>query len=113
MRRGTFEIEAVAGFKKVVLSVVQPDFEFSAHDVKKLFTLMSVRFTAAAAGFDAKEMRLHGGIAPSEKFHAHVGAGLENFALSGTDEALRAAIGFEKGHDVGLVETRDAPQSAN
>lgn len=91
--------------------VVQPDFEFAAQDVKKFFALVCVGFAAATAGFDAEEMRFHGGVAPGEKLHADVGTGFEDFALGSANERLGVSIGFEHGKDIGFIETRDALES--
>src|SRR6267142_6964727 len=65
MRGGALEVQTVAGLETVVFVSVEPDFEFTAKDVQKLLALVRVRFSAAAAGLDAEEVRLHGGIAPS------------------------------------------------
>ena len=110
MRRGTFEIEAVTGFELEVPLILQPDFEVAAKDMEELLAFMGVRFAAATAGFDAEEMRFHGGVAPSEQLHADVGAGFENLAIGGVDQGRSIAVGFEKRKKVGFVETRDAAE---
>src|SRR6266436_1394837 len=51
---------------------------------------------AAAAGFHAEEVWLHGGVAPGEKFHADLGAGFEDFALRRAHKMLAFAVGFEE-----------------
>ena len=71
---------------------VQPDLEFAAQDVEEFFALVRVGFAAATAGFDAEEMRFHGGVAPGEKLHADVGAGFQDFALRGTDEVRASPL---------------------
>src|SRR5208283_1444910 len=93
--RGTLKIEAVAGFENVMFLLVQPDFEFTAQDVEKLLALMSVGFAAAPAGFDAEEVRLHGGVAPGEEFHADAGRGFEDFAVLRANKMLRLAVGIK------------------
>jgi hypothetical protein len=108
--RGTFEIETIAGTKAVVPLMLQPDFKLAAKHVKKFLALVRIGFTTATARLDAKQMRLHGGIAPSEKLHTHFGVGFENFAVGGTNEGRGIAIGVDKGDDVGFVETGDAAQ---
>ena len=59
----------------------QPNLKSAAKDVQEFLALVGVGFAATAAGFHAEKMRLHGGIAPSEEFHAHAGIGLQNFSL--------------------------------
>ena len=108
MRRGAFEIQAVAGLEQVMTLIVEPNLKFSAHDVQKFLAFMGIRFAASPAGLDAKEMRFHGGVAPGEELHADFGAGFENFALGRTDQDGSIAVGFEEGDDVGFVETSDA-----
>jgi hypothetical protein len=88
--------------------VVKPDFELAAHDMKKFLSFMSVRFAATSAGFDAKEVRFHGGIAPREKFHADVWAGFEHLTLRRANEGGGVAIGFEHGKNIGFIEASDA-----
>jgi len=91
--------------------ILQPDFEFAAKDVKEFLALVCVRFAAAAAGFNAKKMRLHGHVAPSQEFHADFRAGLQNFAVRWTDERRSVAVGLEKREEIGFVEARDATKS--
>src|SRR5271170_2476464 len=100
MRCGALEIEAVAGLEAVMTLLVQPDFEFTAQDMEKFLAFMGIGFAAAAAGFDAEEVRFHGGVAPGKQLHADGGAGLEDFALGRTDERLSVAVGFKHGKDV-------------
>ena len=95
MRSGAFEVEAIAGTKNIVLATVQPNFKFAAHDVEKFFAFMGIRFTTAATGFDAEKVRLHGGIAPGEEFHADVRTGFEDFALRGPNQVLGVTVCFE------------------
>ena len=110
MRRRTFEIEAVAGFQFVVLFRVQPDFEFAAQDVQELFAFVSVRIAAAAVWFHAEEMRLHGGVAPSQEFHANARGGLQNFSLLGAHQARILSRSFEKGKDIRAIKAGDAAE---
>src|SRR5580698_2692982 len=77
MRRRAFEIEAVAWLKAVMLFAVEPNLKFAAKNVQELFAFMRVRFAAAAAWFDAKKMRLHSRLSPSEQFHAHAWSRLQ------------------------------------
>ncbi len=93
--------------------LVQPDFKFTAQDVEKFLAFMGVRFAAAAARFDAEEVRFHGGVAQGEEFHADRGAGFEDFALGGADERLSFAVGFKHGKNVGFVEACDALESGD
>jgi len=113
MRRGAFEVEAVAGLEAVAAVILQPNFEFAAKDVKKFLSFVGVGFAAVSAGLDAEKVWLHGGVAPGEQFHANFGAGFEDFALRRTDQELRVAIGVEHGKDVGLIEAGDALKSGN
>ena len=94
MGRGTLEIEAVAGFENVVFLLAQPDLKLAAQDVEKFLALVNVSFAAAPAGFDAEEVRLHGGIAPGEEFHADAGRGFEDFTVLGANEVLGLAVGI-------------------
>ncbi len=93
--------------------IVQPDFKFAAEDVEKLLAFMGVRFAAAAAGFDAEEMRFHGSVAPGEEFHADIGAGFKDFALGRADERLSIAVSFKHGEDIRFVEAGDALKCGN
>ena len=113
MGRRTFEIETVARLKVVTPLVVEPDLEFPAQDVQKLFALVSIGFATATPWFNAEEMRLHSGVAPGEELHADFGAGFENFALQGTDQDRSIAVSFEQGDDVGFVEAGDSTQSGD
>ena len=70
---------------------------------------MGIGFPAAAAGFDAEKMRLHGGVAPGQQFHANARGGFQDFPLGRANMALGVAIGFKEGHDVGFVVAGDAP----
>ena len=67
-----------------MLFVANPDFKSAANDVKEFFAFVCVGFTAAAAGLDAKEMRLHGFVAPGKKFHANAFGGFEDAAFGRT-----------------------------
>jgi hypothetical protein len=108
MRSGAFEVKAIAGLKAVVAVILEPNFKFAAEHVKKLFAFVGVGFATVAAGFDAEEVRLHGGVPPSEKLHANFGTGFEDFALGRTNEELAVAVGFKHGKDIGPVKTSDA-----
>src|SRR6267142_524837 len=110
MRRRTFEVETVARFQMVVLLAVQPDFKISAKDVQKFLALVRVRLAAAAAGFDAEEMRFHHRIAPGQQFHANVRCGFQDFSLVGPNEPRIFAGGFEKREDVRAIEAGDAAE---
>ncbi len=92
---------------------MQPDFEFAAQDVEKFFALVRVGFTAGAAGLDAEEVWLHGGVAPGEKFHTDLGTGFEDLTLGGANKVLSVAVGFKHGEDIGFVKTRDALKRGN
>src|SRR6516162_5375531 len=74
---------------------------------------MSIRFAAAAAGFDAKKMRLHCGVAPSQQLHPDGGAGLKDFTLRRTNKGLGVPVRFEHGKDIGFVEARDAAEGGD
>jgi hypothetical protein len=108
MGPGTFEIEAIAGLKTVMALILEPDLKFTAQDVEEFLAFMGIRFTAAPAGFDAKKVRFHGGVAPGKEFHADLGAGFEDLALGGTNEGLDVPIRLKHRKDIGLVETCDA-----
>src|SRR5713101_9718410 len=113
MWRGALEIEAVAGLHAVVLIDVEPDFEFATQDMQEFFAFVSVRFAAAAAGLDAKKMRLHGSVAPGKKFHADALGGFENFALGWAHEFGIVPGGLEERKDIGAIVARDAAQGAD
>jgi len=108
MRRGTFEIEAVAGLQTVMFLAVQPDFKVAAEHVEKFLAFVGVGFAAAAAGFDAEKMRFHHGISPGKQLHANVRGGFQNFSLMGPHEAGIIAGGLEEGQDVCAIEASDA-----
>jgi len=108
VRRGAFEVEAVARFELIVLFVANPDFKSAANDVKEFFAFVRVGLAAAAAGLNAKEMRLHGFIAPGEKFHANALCGFEDAAFGGGNEAGIFPGVVEKREKVGAVIPRDA-----
>ena len=110
MRRGTFEIEAIAGIEFIVLIAAKPNFKFSPNDVKKLFTFMSVRFSAATAGLDAEQMRLHGLVAPGQEFHANALGGFQDTAFARRHETGILFRRVEKGKKIGAVEARDASE---
>src|SRR5580658_583645 len=59
VRRGTLEIQAVAGFQPIMSLIVQPDLKFTTQDVKKFLAFVRVGFTTAASGFHSEKMRLH------------------------------------------------------
>src|SRR5262245_21651461 len=80
MRRGTLEVQTVAGFKEMVFIPIQPDFELATQHVQKLFTLVRVGFTAVAARLDAEQMGFHRGVAPGEKLHADAFCGFQDLA---------------------------------
>lgn len=93
--------------------ILEPDLKFTAQDVEKFLAFMSIRFTAAPAGFDAKKVRFHGGVAPGKEFHADLGTGFEDLALGGTNEGLDVPIRLKHRKDIGLVETCDALESSD
>ena len=92
---------------------IQPNLKIAAKDVQEFFAFVRIRFAAAAAWFDAKKMRLHGGLAPREKLHAHTWSGLENFSLAGPDEPRIFRRGFEERKNICAVKTRDAAERGN
>src|SRR5579859_3877103 len=108
VRRGALEIETVARLHAVVLVGVEPDFKFAAENMKKFLAFVSVGFAAVAAGLDAEKMRLHGGVAPGEQFHAHALGSLQDFAFARADQAGIVLGGFKEGKDVGAVVAGDA-----
>ncbi len=110
MRSRAFEIEAVAGFQVVVLLAVQPDFKITTKDVQEFFALVRIGFAAAAAGFDAEEVRFHRRIAPGKQFHANVRRSLQDFSLRWANEPGMFAGGFEKREDVGAIEAGDTTE---
>src|SRR5258707_9701231 len=113
MRRGAFEVQAVAGLQAIVLAVAEPDFKCAAEDVEEFLAFVCVGFAAAPAALHTEKMRLHDGIAPGEEFHAHAGIGLQDFSLRWTHEARILSGGFEQGKDIGAIEARDAPQGGH
>jgi len=90
-----------------VLVVANPDFKFAANDVEKFLAFVGVGFTAAAAGLDAKQMRLHRFVAPGEQFHANALCGFENAAFGRGNEAGIALGVVEKREKVRAVVARD------
>jgi len=110
MRCGAFEIQTVAGLELVVALIVKPDLEFAAENMKEFFAIVGIRFTAAATGLDAEEVRLHGSVAPGKKLHADVGAGFEDLAVGGMDQSGSIAIGLEKRQKVSSIKSSDAPE---
>src|SRR5579864_5638352 len=78
MRGGALKIKTVAGFKPV-LGFRHRNMQFPLQDVQKLLALVGVGFTAASPRGDAKQVRLHYGIPPSQQFHADSRAGFEHF----------------------------------
>src|SRR5690349_14072292 len=108
MWRGAFKIKAVARLQPIVLAFVQPDFKVTAKNMKELLSLVRVGLPAAAAGFDAKEVRLHRRIPPGQQFHADTRRGFQNFSLGRADKTRIIALRLEEGKYVGAVEARDA-----
>jgi hypothetical protein len=93
-----------------VLVVANPDFKCTANDVKKFLAFVGVGFAAAAAGLDAKEVRLHCFIAPGEKLHANAFGSFQDASLVGGNEA-RIILGVvEERKKVRAVVTRDASE---
>src|SRR5260221_4618130 len=84
MRRGAFEVKAVAGLQAIVLAVTQPDFKRAAEDVKEFLAFVRVGFAAAPTWFHTKKMRLHAGISPRNEFPAYVGVGCQKLPLRWT-----------------------------
>src|SRR5260221_12424596 len=113
MRRGAFEVKAVAGLQAIVLAITKPDFKRAAKDVKEFFAFVRVGFAAAPAGFHTKKMRLHGRISPRQEFHAHAGVGLQNFSLRGPHEAGILTPSFEQRKNIGAIEARDAAEGGH
>src|SRR5882724_447806 len=81
--------------------------------MQEFLAFVSVRFAAGAAALDSKKMRLHGGVAPGEQFHANAFRGLEDFAFRGPHEAGILLRGFEEGKDIGPIEACDSAQRAD
>lgn len=92
---------------------IQPNFKIASKDVQEFFAFMRVELPAPAAGFHAKKMGFHGGLAPGQKLHAHAGSGLEDFSLSKPDEPRVFRGGFKERKYICAVETRDAAESGN
>src|SRR5579864_64172 len=113
VRRRAFEIEAIAGLEAVVLLTIQPNLKFTAKNVQELFALVRVRLATASAGFDAKKMRLHYRLTPSQKLHANAGSGLEKFSFAGAHQTGIFGGGLKEGEDIGAIETRDTAQRGN
>jgi len=92
---------------------VQPNFKFTTKDVQELFAFVGVGFTTAAAGFDAKKMRFHGRLAPSQKLHAHSRRRFQDFSLAWPHEARVFCRRFKEREDVRAIETGDAAERGN
>src|SRR5882762_5583569 len=92
---------------------VEPDLKISAKDVQEFLAFVRVGCAAAAAGFDAKKMRLHRRVPPGKQLHAHAGRGLQDFSLIWAHEARIITGGFEEGKNIGAVEAGDAAQRGN
>ena len=69
-----------------------------------------LRLYQAGPGFDAKKVRLHGGIAPGQQLHANAGRGLQDFSLGRFDVPRGVSVGIEERNNVGFVEAGDAAQ---
>jgi len=110
MRSGAFEIEAVAGFQKIMFLAVQPNFKIAAKDMQEFLSLMRIGFAAAPARFDAEKMRFHSRIAPGKQFHADIRSGLQDFSLAGTNEPRVFPGSFEKRKNVCAIEAGDAAE---
>src|ERR1700738_4507186 len=113
MRRGTLKIQTVAGLQSIMFAALQPDFEIAAKHMQKFLAFVRVRFTAAPTWLHAKEVRLHGGVAPGKQFHAHARSGLQNFALRWAHQARIFLSGFEKRKNVSPIKACDAPQCSD
>src|SRR5258707_13499492 len=70
MRRGAFEVKAVAGLQAIVLAVTQPDFKRAAEDVEDFLAFVRVGFAAAPTGLHTKQIELHAGLSPSQEVQA-------------------------------------------
>jgi hypothetical protein len=55
-----------------MFTFAQPDFKFSTKHMKEFLSLVGIRFTAAATGFDAEEVRLHRRVSPGKQLHANI-----------------------------------------
>src|SRR6266446_5289263 len=113
MRSRALEIKTVAGFQAVVFFAVQPDFKITTKDVQEFFALVRIGFAAAAAGFDAEEMRFHRCIAPGQQFHADIRRSLQDFSLRWANEPGMFPGSFEKREDVGAIEAGNAAERGN
>ncbi len=107
------EIKAVAFAEMLGVAAFQRDIEIAAENVQEFFAFVGVRIAAASAGSYSEEMRLHDGVAPSEKFHAHAGAGFENFSIGGADVARIGFGSVEERKDVDAIVARDAGERGN
>ena len=58
-------------------------------------------------------MRLHGGTAPGEQFHAYARRGFQNFALCTAHHARIFLRSLEKRKDVGAIKACDAAERGN
>lgn len=108
MVRAAFEVEAITFFEPVAFSAFEFDFEGAFQNIEKLFAFMGVGFAATCMRRDAEEVRLHHGIAPGKKFHAHTATGIENFAVSGADAARIRLRRVEKGENIHAIEACEA-----
>src|SRR5437870_11111636 len=86
MGRRTFEIKTIAGPEPVFLPI-ERNLQLAPQNVEKFLALVCIRFTAARLSGDSEQVRFHHRIAPREQFHAHAGAGFQNFAAVRTHQA--------------------------
>src|SRR5207245_8940941 len=80
---------------------------------KEFFAFVRVGLAAAASGLNAKEMRLHGFIAPGEKFHANAFCGFEDAAFGRGNKAGIFPGVVEKREKVRAVIARDAREGGD
>src|SRR5271155_3467782 len=74
---------------------------------------MLVRGAASAARTDAKDVRLHDGVAPGKQFHAHTRGGFEDFPLGGSYELWILSRRLEKRKNIRAIEAGDAAKGGD
>src|SRR5215471_12699089 len=92
---------------------VESDLEIPTQYVDKFFALVRVRIPAASFRRDAKKMRLHHGVAPSQQLHADSGTRLQHLAFCGTNPAAARSVHIKKVENIRLIKSRQFAKSSH
>jgi len=96
-----------------VFFVANPNLKCAANHVKEFLAFVGVRLAATAAGLDAKEMRLHGLVAPGEKLHANAFCGFEDATVFWRNQAGICFGRVEERKKIRAIKTSDPSQRSN